>query len=278
LTHIHHWADRTGESTGYVPDQAHDADSYYEIKLTVTDSSGQQGTDTVVIHPRTVRFTVASSPPGASLLYGGSNATSATAHTSAVGFKTTVDAAASFAKAGRTYVFDGWSDGGARTHNITVPAADTTLTARYRDLVPPVFTPPGDDGPDDSGPLIDFQRFDSRRGVVRGAATSGTGLESLSVAVGKRSPKGRGCRWWQVSKRRLSRGTRPCGRPVWIHARLRKQGDGGWTWRASLGRRRIPAGLYRVVFRAADAGGKTTRQLANGQELARVRVHRRRRR
>jgi hypothetical protein len=33
---------------------------------------------------------------------------------------------------GRAYAFAGWSDGGARTHDITTPASAATYTARFR--------------------------------------------------------------------------------------------------------------------------------------------------
>ena len=50
-----------------------------------------------------------------------------------MGYQPPVTAAASFTSGGKTYAFDSWSDGGARTHNITVPATDSTLTARYKE-------------------------------------------------------------------------------------------------------------------------------------------------
>ena len=57
---------------------------------------------------------------------------------SAVGFRTSVGAGEQLIHGGRTYVFERWSDGGARLHEITIPDQATTLVAVYRDPTPPV--------------------------------------------------------------------------------------------------------------------------------------------
>ena len=110
----------------------HDADSYYEIILRATDSTGLTTTTRADIRPETVPFALMSTPSGVAMSYGGNATLSPFTTTAAVGFNTTVSAAGGFVAAdGRPYVFDGWSDGGALTHNITVPASATTLTASY---------------------------------------------------------------------------------------------------------------------------------------------------
>ena len=110
----------------------HDADSYYEITLRATDSSGLTSTRTADIRPETVPFTLESDPAGAPVSYGGTSATAPFGTTSAIGFNTTISAATGFIGANdRPYHFDGWSDGGAASHNITVPASPTTLRASY---------------------------------------------------------------------------------------------------------------------------------------------------
>jgi hypothetical protein len=67
-------------------------------------------------------------------------------------------AADSFASGGVSYVFDHWSDGGARQHDFTVTAADTTYTATYRaadtDLL--TFTPVADTFVDASLPTTAY--------------------------------------------------------------------------------------------------------------------------
>jgi hypothetical protein len=85
----------------------------------------------IQIRPETTTFTIESSPSGAPVSYGGTAATAPFSTQAAIGFHTTVSAAASFVADGETYEFAGWSDGGARSHEVTVPAAPTTLTAAY---------------------------------------------------------------------------------------------------------------------------------------------------
>ena len=130
--HLHEFATPTGSATSFVPTTDHDADSYYEIRLTVTDSGGLQNTTVVNIRPQTSNLTLASSPPGAPIGYGGqADAPAPFTKVAAVGYLATISAAPSFVKDGVTYQFEGWSDGGAAQHAISVPAADTTLTATY---------------------------------------------------------------------------------------------------------------------------------------------------
>ena len=110
----------------------HDADSYYEITLRATDSTGLTSTRTVDIRPETVPLTLDSEPAGAPMSYGGTSATAPFSTSAAIGFNTTISAATGFVGANeRPYHFDGWSDGGAASHNITVPASPTTLKASY---------------------------------------------------------------------------------------------------------------------------------------------------
>jgi len=131
-THVHEFSTPSGASANLVPTRDHDADSYYEIRLTVTDSGGLQTTKAINIRPQTSRLTLASSPPGAPIGYADQNDEPAPfTKVAAVGFIAPVAAAESFVRDGTTYEFAGWSDGGAAQHPITVPAVDTTLTATY---------------------------------------------------------------------------------------------------------------------------------------------------
>jgi hypothetical protein len=58
-----------------------------------------------------------------------------------VGVEREVNAPATQFLGGDTYEFTGWSDGGAATHTISTPAADTTLTATYRRVVADTTAP-----------------------------------------------------------------------------------------------------------------------------------------
>jgi glucose/arabinose dehydrogenase len=124
--------DLTGSSGSFVPLTDHDADSNYEIRLTATDSDGNSDTDSIEIDPELSRLTFNSAPTGAPITYSGHAPDPAPlVRDAAVGFSATIEAAESFTSGGQTYVFDRWSDGGAQTHQISVPAADTTYTANY---------------------------------------------------------------------------------------------------------------------------------------------------
>jgi glucose/arabinose dehydrogenase/PKD repeat protein len=109
----------------------HDADSYYEIELTVTDSGGLTGSSTIDLRPETVELTLDSVPRGAQLSYSGIAGVAPMARTAAIGYRTTISAGDRFVADGHDWVFDHWSDGGPRTHDITVPTSTTTLTAYY---------------------------------------------------------------------------------------------------------------------------------------------------
>ncbi len=131
-SHIHQVGDFAGVAqTSFQALRDHDADSYYEITLRATDSNGLTGTQTVQIRPETVPFSLRSTPAGATVSYSGTSATTPFDTTAAIGFNTTVSAAAGFTSGGRPYRFDSWSDGGTLSHDITIPATATTLTARY---------------------------------------------------------------------------------------------------------------------------------------------------
>jgi PKD repeat protein/glucose/arabinose dehydrogenase len=133
-SHDHPLSERTGTSASFVAASDHDSDSFYRITLRATDSAGLDSERIVTIRPETVPFVLKSSPePGAEVSYGGISATTPYARQSAIGYETSVSAQETYTRLGRTWVFDSWSDGGARLHNITIPASASSLTASYRE-------------------------------------------------------------------------------------------------------------------------------------------------
>ncbi len=130
-THLHDLGRFTGATASFTPLTDHDSDTYYEVDLTATDSGGQTTTKSVRINPQTIPLTLASSPTGAPVTYAGTAHTAPFTTQAAIGFKTTVGTADPFVSGANTYLFGSWSDGGAATHNVTVPATATTLTATY---------------------------------------------------------------------------------------------------------------------------------------------------
>jgi glucose/arabinose dehydrogenase len=178
-SHTHPYTQLTGSATSFHTQQDHDADSYYEITVTARDSGGLTASRKIRINPRTVRLTLASSPAGAPISYSGFTAQDAPFdRTAATGYRTSVSAADSFTAAdGKRYVFDSWSDGGSRLHDITVPSSDGTLTANYKTA--PAGPVPGlvgawgfDDG---SGSAARDASGSGNDGVVSGAAWSAGG-------------------------------------------------------------------------------------------------------
>ena len=131
-THLHQVLTATGSTASFTAAVDHDADSYYEIRLKATDSQGRTSTKVVEIRPQVRSLTLASSPPGAPVGYDAEpTAPAPLVKQAAVGYKPTIAAAESFTSGGRTYRFQGWSDGGARQHSITVPGGDSMITANY---------------------------------------------------------------------------------------------------------------------------------------------------
>jgi PKD repeat protein len=114
----------------------HDYPSHLELRLTATDSGGLQGSTSVRLDPRTVNITLASSPTGFPLTLNG--ATKPVPFTSTVieGSANSISAPSPQKKGFWTYTWRRWSDGGARTHNITANTTRSyTATFRY-DFLP----------------------------------------------------------------------------------------------------------------------------------------------
>ena len=263
--HTHDFVTLGGRNAAFTPATDHDADSYYRVTLTATDSKGLASSKTVTIVPHTVNLTISSTPAGAPITYAGyAQAAAPYRTTAAAGFLTTVGAAPRFSKNGREYVFEGWSDGGAISHDVSVPAQDLALVARYRDSGPapftsalPVLAPAGDK----LGPVV---RLRTRRAVrkLTGTVTDPAGVRSLRVALR------RGCRWWSQPAGHLTRRAR-CAQPRWMKAVLRQVKPGRWSWSVKLGAR-LPRGKYTVLVRAVDKLGNVSKSLAGGKPRLRV--------
>jgi hypothetical protein len=219
----------------------HDADSHYEVTLRVTDSHGLEGTRTITLRPQTVDFTLESAPPGAPLSYSGIAGVGPMVRTAAIGYRTTISAAESFVAGGREWIFERWSDGGARLHDVTVPAFAATLTAHYRGVggVPaspatgafPLTPPAAGAGFDVTPPAV---RITSPR---RRARVSGriTVRASASDNVGVRSVQ------FRLDGRRL------------------KRADVRAPFRVRWNTRRARRGRHRLIAVARDGAGNTTK-------------------
>jgi glucose/arabinose dehydrogenase/PKD repeat protein len=243
-------------------DSSHDADSYYEVALRAEDSGGLATTETVRIDPDTTELNIRSEPPGAPVTWGGLSLVAPLLQQTTIGYTTSVSAAESFVSGGTTWIFQGWSDGGARLHDVTVPEAGLDITATYGTTVPsggggsggggsggggaPGASPP--DGPaapaaDARGPRLRFDArrgFSPRRGVLKGVAEDASGVARVDVKL---------ARLRNVAARASAR---------WLRARIVSRSGPRVRWRLALGRR-LPAGRYRLIVRARDRAGNVSR-------------------
>ena len=89
--HEHPFTNGSG-TTGTFTAPDHGDDSYFEITLSATDSGGLVGTTSVTIQPETVQLTLATSPAGLQVVYGGITATSPATFTTIVGATHTIQA------------------------------------------------------------------------------------------------------------------------------------------------------------------------------------------
>ena len=128
--HTHPFLSKVGASGSFtIPD--HGDESYFEIILVATDSAGATGTASVSLQPQTVQLTLATTPPGLQVIYGGTTYTAPQAITTIVGSLHTIQVASPQTLNGTTYNFTAWSDGGAQQHNITIGTANATYTATF---------------------------------------------------------------------------------------------------------------------------------------------------
>ena len=128
--HDHQLQTFPGVASGSFTAPDHEYPSSLGLSLTATDSSGLKATKSVQLQPRTTALTLASEPSGLTLTLNGSSATAPFTRTVIVGSSNTISAPSPQNQQG-TWHWQSWSDGGAQTHAITAPAADTTYTATY---------------------------------------------------------------------------------------------------------------------------------------------------
>jgi hypothetical protein len=132
--HVHPGTAVTGVKSGSftIPTSGHDfeGNTRYRIQLTVTDSNGLQSVKSVTIWPDKVNLPFDTSPSGLTLFVDGVARTTPFVLDTLVGFNHLIEARDQTA-GGNSYSFSSWSDGGARSHTLTVPASSQSYTATY---------------------------------------------------------------------------------------------------------------------------------------------------
>jgi glucose/arabinose dehydrogenase/PKD repeat protein len=259
-THIHPITQQSGaDSVSFTTVTDHDAPSTYIVELTAIDSRDLKATTTRVLTPLTKLVHIDSSPAGAPISYGALRQVAPYEKQSTIGLDLTLSAASTFSQGGTSYEFAGWSDGGERTHDLTVPAHDLALTATYRSLGAETGgggEPAGK--PIDTSPAsLAFSAkrglLDRRKAMLRGTASDPSGLRQLQVALRQAARVRGGCRWWQQRKGAFQLAPRSCGRPAYMKAMLKGSGE-NVSWTLPLGGQ-LPGGRYLLFFRSVDGAG-----------------------
>ena len=129
--HTHNVQAWTGVSSGSFNAPDHDYPSHLELSLTATDSNGAATTVKQLLDPNTVALTFTSTPSGATLSVGTFTGTAPFTRTVIVGSRNTV-IAPDQTLGGHAVSFVSWSDGGARSHDITAPASPRTYQAVFK--------------------------------------------------------------------------------------------------------------------------------------------------
>ena len=131
--HTHEVGTFLGRSTEFQPVADHDADSHYEVTLSVTDSFGYTAVGPKIeVHPETVRLRLRADIGKVKLSYGGRTVRTPDKFEAAIGFRANLSAPATVQKGGVTYRFKRWSDGARRNRVFTIPDEPTKLVAKYR--------------------------------------------------------------------------------------------------------------------------------------------------
>ncbi len=135
--HVHPFlADKIGQFGSFVIPTSGEpsADTWYEIFGTVTDSQGLTKTVSNSIYPNKVTVTFQTDPAGLNISLDGQPTGTPQTFEAVVGSKRTVDAPDSQVKNNENFQFESWSDGGAKTHVVTIPNTNKSYTAKFKSL------------------------------------------------------------------------------------------------------------------------------------------------
>jgi len=138
-THIHPvngpWSG-TNRGSLTIPFEGHPYyhDTSYELLLIATDSSGLQASASVMVYPDLVDLTFDSAPSGLTLKLDGISRVTPFSDGSMIGFQHALEAPDQ-SLGESNFVFQSWSDGGARSHSLVVPDTNLAVTAAFRGVL-----------------------------------------------------------------------------------------------------------------------------------------------
>jgi glucose/arabinose dehydrogenase len=134
--HLHPYVPATSGTTGgtFAAFTAGEtaADVWFRIHLDVVDSTGLAASTFADVLPRTARFTLATEPPGLSVTLDGTPYPAPLSELGVTGVLRSVGAPSPQTLGGTRYELVSWSDGGAPTHTLATPAAESTYVATFR--------------------------------------------------------------------------------------------------------------------------------------------------
>jgi glucose/arabinose dehydrogenase len=120
------------QSSFDIPNQGETSDNvWYRIILTVKDSQGLEGKDSVDVFPRKSTFTFKTIPPDLQLTLDGQPFTAPSDVRSVQGILRTIGVVSPQRIGNQEYEFSSWSNGGSAQQTIPVPSTDVTLTATF---------------------------------------------------------------------------------------------------------------------------------------------------
>lgn len=118
-----------------------DADVWYELVLTVTDSKGATGSTSIRLNPVKANLTLASSPTGLELKLDAVPLKAPYTVLAVSGVNRLIEPVSPQIFNGVSYVFDYWAHGGSATQMITMGDNNITYTAHFKIATPVIFTP-----------------------------------------------------------------------------------------------------------------------------------------
>lgn len=210
-----------------------DADIWYRVHLTVTDSDGAQTSTHVDIHPIVNQMTIETSPGDFGVLLDSEPFYAPESFLGVAGIEREVEAPEPRWIGPTAYAFDSWSDGGAQAHTWVTPGAPTTLTANYVVDEAPVTAwvspePGGDVQPGS---------------IVSGTASDQLGIELVSIQIKRLGAN----EYWNGTAWQ----TTPTSSLATLGA---EQPDGTVPWSFTIGD--MPTGAIQVTANAKDVVGK----------------------
>ncbi|MSP63959.1 MAG: sugar dehydrogenase [Myxococcales bacterium] len=110
----------------------HDYPSYLRIELIVTDSGGLTDGASINLLPETVGLTVQTAPAGLGVTVGADSRVAPWGQKVIIGSRISLGAPSPQLVGGVAYLFQKWSDGLARNHDVIAPAMAQTLVATFR--------------------------------------------------------------------------------------------------------------------------------------------------